>query len=394
MTGLYWIAAVLALVSAVHAAVRLWPGPSLMVAMSVLCMVTLSAALTLTAATPALLQARPSQPAITWAACTLGLFATWAFLGMLAAVTGDTGPSPALMTIPVLGTVSAALLQVALQHAAPGARSTPGLPAVAAQLVLLTYYCPALGGIAALAWRCAGRIPVRHINAGMWAVATAAIAELALILARCAEIIVTVSGAPPAEPEVAGVDAAQGLAVIQIIAGATITAWFPAVAFISRQCRMWTAYWRLHPLWAALSQAAPDVQLPSQPGTRYNARYRLHRRVIEIRDGELALRPYWDRQVAGRAADVAQSARLPPDRRDAVVEAAVIVTALDARQRGAADHHGVTPAGLVGPAPQNDLGAETARLLLVSRAIRHSPIVRSIAPRPRTAGRRAGHRSA
>jgi len=152
--------------------------------------------------------------------------------------------------------------------------------------------------------------------------------------------------------------------------------------FISRQGRMWSTYWRLRPLWVILSRAAPDVQLPPQPGTRFNARYRLHRRVIEIRDAELALRPYWTKEVADHAADAARSARLPADRRDAVIEAAVIVTALDARLRGNPRRHDDTPAEPVGPVPQNDLGAEAARLILVSRAIRRSPIVRSFGIRP------------
>jgi hypothetical protein len=216
----------------------------------------------------------------------------------------------------------------------------------------------------------------------MRAVASAAVAELFLILAWSAAIIVAASGRPVPGPVIPGVALAQGIAIIQFIAGATVTAWFPALEVVSRQGRMWGAYWRLHPLWAVLSRAAPDVQLPPQPGTRFNARYRLHRRVIEIRDAELALRPYWNREIAGQAADAARSARLPADRRDAVVEAAGIVTALDARTRGAPAHNDDTPAEPAGPVLQNDLGAETARLILVSRAIRRSPIVHSFGIRP------------
>ena len=94
--------------------------------MPVLCMLAAAAALTLTAANPALLQMRPAQPAIAWAASTLGLLATWTFLTVLAAVTGDTDSHPALLAIPVLGAASAGFLQVALQ-AVPGAEAQPGL---------------------------------------------------------------------------------------------------------------------------------------------------------------------------------------------------------------------------------------------------------------------------
>ena len=44
-------------------------------------------------------------------------------------------------------------------------------------------------------------------------------------------------------------------------------------------------------------QVIPEIQLPPEPGLRWNIRYRLQRRVIEIRDAELVLRPY----AAGRS---------------------------------------------------------------------------------------------
>ncbi|MDQ2875310.1 MAG: hypothetical protein M3Y33_11160 [Actinomycetota bacterium] len=139
--------------------------------------------------------------------------------------------------------------------------------------------------------------------------------------------------------------------------------------------------WRLHSLWAALSRAAPEVQLPSQPGRRFSIRYRLHRRVIEIRDAQLALRPFLRSGVAGQAADAAWSAGLAPGRRDAVIEAAVIVTALDACLRGDPAREHEAPAEPISPMPANDLGAEASRLILVSQAIRYSPIVRGFGTR-------------
>jgi hypothetical protein len=139
--------------------------------------------------------------------------------------------------------------------------------------------------------------------------------------------------------------------------------------------------WRLHPMWATLLRAAPEVQLPPRPGRRFSIRYRLHRRVIEIRDAQLALRPYLRRSVARQAADAAWSAGLAPDRRVAVVEAVVIVTALDACLRGDPARDDEVPAEAIGPMPANDLGAEAARLILVSQAIRFSPIVRRFGTR-------------
>ncbi len=163
--------------------------------------------------------------------------------------------------------------------------------------------------------------------------------------------------------------------VAHLIAGAIAPAWFPAAARASGQCRMWVAWYRLRPLWALLMQAAPEVRLPAQPGTRLSASYRLHRRVIEIRDAELAVRAYPDSRAVGDAADAARSAGLPRDEREAIIEAIMIVTALAARRDRAEPCSGPAASCALSE-PRNDLESETARLLLVSRAVRHSPIVR------------------
>ena len=72
------------------------------------------------------------------------------------------------------------------------------------------------------------------------------------------------------------------------------------MTLIWTRCGLWLAYWRLRPLWAALLQAVPDVELPAERGAGVGIRWRLLRRVIEIRDAELALRPYWRADVAAR----------------------------------------------------------------------------------------------
>ena len=395
MTDLYWAAAALALLAAAHAAARLRRDRSAVAAAPVLCMCALGAALVLTALTPALTGARPGAPAASFAAAALGLLGVWELTGMLSVVTGDAERPGTLMAVPVLGVVSAGALQIGLEHAAgsgAGVRLPSGLSVAAGQLVLLTYYLPALVRTAVLAWRCARRIPVRYIDVGMRAVAVAAIAELALIAARAGEVIEAVRGVPAPGAEAVVVGAAQGVAVIAVITGVTATAWFPLVESGMFQGLMWAAWWRLGSLHAALVRAAPEVRLPPEPGTRFNVSFRLNRRVAEIRDGEIALRPYLDGQVTGRAADAARLAGLPTDRRDAVIEAAGIAAALAARAGGAPQGDGETPVpGPDGRALRSDLRAEAARLLLVSRAMRRSPIVHRLAAWPSGAGRQAGH---
>jgi hypothetical protein len=381
MTNLYMAAAMLALFSGLRTALRLYRERSPVVATSAVCMLASGAALFLAALAPPLSLARPSLPAITWTAAVLGLVATWAFLGTLAHVASEQARSALNFAIPATGAALAYLAQAALEgarHTTAGACLPPALPPAAADLVLMFFHCPALGRITALAWRCSRCIPVRHIRVGLRAVATAAAAELALILTMAAEVIMAACGAPTCAPVATVVGVAQGVAVVQAIVGVTVPAWSPVAVSAFRYCRAWATWCRLRPLWALLVQAAPGVQLPAQPGTRLNVRYRLHRRVIEIRDAELVLRPFRDSQAAQDAADAALSAGLPEDEHDAVIEAVMITTALNARQVGVTSCGG-HDGGRIRSEPRNNLESETARLLLVSRAVRCSPIVRRAA---------------
>ena len=109
---------------------------------------------------------------------------------------------------------------------------------------------------------------------------------------------------------------------------------------------------------------------------RWNVRYRLHRRVIEIRDTQLVLRPYSPSVVAKLAAAMAEESSLHSDRAAAVVEAAVIVSSLRSRAGGSVCRHDGISEGQVGAVPGNDIRAEAARLIAVYRFIRRSRIVR------------------
>ena len=285
---------------------------------------------------------------------------------------------PGTLAIPVLGAASAGLLQMALR-AVPGAGTRPDLSFLVGQLVLLTYYCPGLWRIATLAWQCSRRIKTGHLHIGMeedglLRRSCGASPDFAQVghdhraFVRC----------PRCRPELAAISAAEAVAVIQIIGGATISAWFPGLAKLAHQGLLWYAYWRLHLLWATLRRAVPQVELSRQSGTRFNVRYRLHRRVIEIRDAQLLLRPYWRSDIAGQAAAAARSAGLTEPKHSAVVEAAVILTAVNARQQGSPPRHDDIPAEHPS-ALSNGLRAEAAHLILVSRAMRRFRIVSNLA---------------
>jgi hypothetical protein len=234
----------------------------------------------------------------------------------------------------------------------------------------------------------------------LWALLVAGCCLLRLVL-NDGLILAAVKGSAPETRllrEVAGPEAVFGsvtelllgtlAALADVHATLAILAALPLVIGLQRGLRRaqllagtWAAWFRLRPLWAMLLDGAPDVRLPPEPGTWLAARFRLHRRVVEIRDAQLALRPFQNSRAAAEAANAALLAGLPRDERDAVIEAAMIVSALDARRAGFAPASS-PDVGHSLPEPGNDLESEADRLLRVSRAVRRSPIVRRAARDP------------
>jgi hypothetical protein len=159
---------------------------------------------------------------------------------------------------------------------------------------------------------------------------------------------------------------------------------------------LYVSYLTLYPLWRSLYEAAPQIAL--HPGPRWadrlppgNVRYRLTRRVIEIRDGLLLLRPYRSPDAADEARALARGHGLKGLELSATVEAAEIAMALRARRAAAAPATATTgfseSAPRLGPAPR--IADEISWLARVTYAFHRSPVVRlarhdaGTAPRPR-----------
>ncbi|MGP3949921.1 MAB_1171c family putative transporter [Streptomyces sp. 7N604] len=145
------------------------------------------------------------------------------------------------------------------------------------------------------------------------------------------------------------------------------------------------SYQRLHPLWSVIAREFPDLVLypPASRLARWAARdvtFLLGRQIIEIRDGQLALRPYYHPDVADTARQLGEARNLTGDRLKAVVEAAQIAAALKARASGTGTpgRETVTPHD---PA-EGDLREEGAWLALVADAFHRSPIVRAALSQP------------
>jgi hypothetical protein len=177
--------------------------------------------------------------------------------------------------------------------------------------------------------------------------------------------------------DIAVLDGAQSMsalfgagAVSVFFVGATMPVWGPKL-------RRLRAYRQLRLLWLALSQAAPEVVLHT-PHPRRLGRwricdldFRLYRRIIEIRDSRLALRPYLDQNVATAARRLGQEAGIEGDALRATIEASVLAGAIQAKARrrpAQALLTDDTPGGA-------DLAGELAWLTDVAKAFVGSPVV-------------------
>jgi len=168
-----------------------------------------------------------------------------------------------------------------------------------------------------------------------------------------------------------------------MVAGVTMPAWgtrldIPALYhwFDRHQ-----TYRQLYPLWRALYEMSPRIALVpprsriSDGLTIRDLDFRLYRRIVEIRDGSLELRPYVDSGVIERARDLSRSAGLPEQEVRAIVEAASLAAALEERRMGRAPHSHAFPLELHGG---TDVSSEAAVLVRVARYFRTSPIVDTV----------------
>lgn len=157
--------------------------------------------------------------------------------------------------------------------------------------------------------------------------------------------------------------------------GATAARWGGALTAPARWLRAYRSYRALEPLWSALHTAVPGIALRAR--TRRpawlpprSAEFALYRRVIEIRDGYLALRPYAPRCgtfAVGRAGDG----------EGAETEAAAVAAALDAARGGVRPDARTRDAVGTGPRPavrpvRGTVDAEAAWLVRVAEAFARS----------------------
>lgn len=162
------------------------------------------------------------------------------------------------------------------------------------------------------------------------------------------------------------------LAVLLICIGLTL----PAVVYPISEARRhrWEvrSFDALGHLWQDLSTAMPEIVLPAVAFNEESASdsdFLLQRRVIEISDGVLGLRPYRPlsvQEVTQQAVEA--SAHAGTERGAAIIEAAVIKAALEALHAGDLTGKVAAPSAPGTSSRAGDLRAETQWLLLLADA--------------------------
>ncbi|MFE2148499.1 MAB_1171c family putative transporter [Streptomyces lavendulae] len=120
--------------------------------------------------------------------------------------------------------------------------------------------------------------------------------------------------------------------IVTLSLSLTTSSWEAPAARLLEWARSYRSYRVLYPLWRDLYESSPDIVLePPGSASVSDLNYRLHRRVIEIRDGWRDLRPYIDRTAP---VAVAADPGAGEEYRQAHAEAARIRRALDAKRAG------------------------------------------------------------
>ncbi|RKR92630.1 hypothetical protein BDK92_7072 [Micromonospora pisi] len=201
-------------------------------------------------------------------------------------------------------------------------------------------------------------------------------------IARFADVIAPAFGGDPTRWEPVAQLGALGTNIGTII-GLTIPSWGPHLTRANEWRRRYRDFRRLHPLWATLTAAYPDIRLPGMVPSRYAvARHPTHvglwldRMVVEIRDAQGQMRDHPSVvEAGGTARALGVTAGLKDGALEAVVQASQIAVALrDAPPRPAqtSARAAATEAGMYGG--QGILG-EVAFLVDVAQALRSSPVV-------------------
>lgn len=258
------------------------------------------------------------------------------------------------------------------------------LPSILAyRLAFLGFLALGMGNSARLYWRYAMIVTGPALRLGFRLSAIAAALGLVFVANEVLRVVATPFSPSDPVPDAGAVSQVLIAACIAVgLIGATVPRWGPRIGIPSLVAwgGRYRSLRRLYPLWLALYHAKPQIALQPPPGRLadmlrvWDVDWRLYRRVVEIRDGRLLVRPLMDRRAAAMARDFALAAGLAEPEVRAVIEATELATALR-RPHPTAVAVKPPPAEISGG---TDLPSEVAALERVARHYRRSPIVRKV----------------
>lgn len=247
-------------------------------------------------------------------------------------------------------------------------------PPITAYLALFSAYCAAgLGAFVALVRRYSAAATDRALRVGLNIMMLGAFAGLLWAAWKTLVLVINGLSTSPvaAEAEVTALLSSTAAALIAI--GGVV----PLVVRPLRRARTARNLRALEPLWSQLHDVLPEIKLDVDDDD-----FGVYRRVIEIRDANLALRAYCHPDVRTWATEAASQRGITGDQVEVLVEAAVTASALEAHAAGVRYH----PDPRTAEAPHEgtgDVNAERDWLIRVSRAFADDPTVKEIRARVR-----------
>ncbi|WP_327743266.1 hypothetical protein OHO28_07785 [Streptomyces europaeiscabiei] len=206
--------------------------------------------------------------------------------------------------------------------------------------VYISAYTLAEGYLSVASWRLADRSPRTAVRVGLRTVAVGAAVTLGYSAVRIGNVIAAALGTSLTGWEdfawICG-----DLGTILTLVGWLIPTLTAQTRHATYQWELRRAHRQLHPLWLAFYRAVPEIVLTPNGSTaddRSHTRgisFQVYRRVVEIRDGQTAVRPYLDHHIRQASEQRHRATGLSGDDLHAAVTADQIGAALTAHSQGA-----------------------------------------------------------
>ncbi|MCL6738928.1 MAB_1171c family putative transporter [Streptomyces neyagawaensis] len=205
--------------------------------------------------------------------------------------------------------------------------------------VYISAYTLAEGYLSVASWRLAGRSPRAAVRVGLRTVAVGAAVTLGYSAVRIGNVIAAAMGT--------SLTGWEDFAWISGDLGTILTLVGWLIPTLTAQARNTSYRWglrrahrQLHPLWLAFYHVVPEIAL-TPSGSMADDRsliqgipFKVYRRVVEIRDGQTAVRPYLDHDTRQASEQRHRAAGLSGDELHAAVTADQIRAALAAHTQG------------------------------------------------------------